>query len=211
MKMDVEGYESEVLKGAHGLLTKHNVWHIMTGEDVPSVKPSARAAPAAALFSMLLPNTRNQPARVSLGHWEAALRCSGQPLVLWVLYPDFVVEQRAQSMYTRTHKHKLAHAHTCAHTHTHTHTLTSPQRLLFRPFTYTLSAQTQPLFSYSRGQLRTAQGRGPGSISQVSASGCPQATPPAWGRTGTGPQRSRGRMRKAEGQGLLQVMGYPLT
>jgi hypothetical protein len=29
MKMDVEGFELHVLKGATGLLERHNVWYIM--------------------------------------------------------------------------------------------------------------------------------------------------------------------------------------
>lgn len=32
IKMDVEGFETEVLKGATGLLQRHNVWFIMTGD-----------------------------------------------------------------------------------------------------------------------------------------------------------------------------------
>ena len=31
VKMDVEGWELEVLKGAAGLLQQHNVWFILTG------------------------------------------------------------------------------------------------------------------------------------------------------------------------------------
>lgn len=32
MKIDVEGFETSVLQGAKGLLTKRNVWFIATGE-----------------------------------------------------------------------------------------------------------------------------------------------------------------------------------
>jgi hypothetical protein len=41
MKIDVEGFESEVLKGASGLLQNFNVFYIIAGEDMLSCMCSA--------------------------------------------------------------------------------------------------------------------------------------------------------------------------
>ena len=42
VKIDVEGFEMDVLKGAEGLLSKKNVWFMMTECNVNIIKEAGR-------------------------------------------------------------------------------------------------------------------------------------------------------------------------